>query len=146
MIFFLSLGIFLSVVTKETPTSLFACIMFWLISVVLITKIAFFVSGMAVPIPPTASMDSEVKKQVVIQRLNVANSVLSLSPAYHFQRFSRYMLSPYKTEDIFAISRSYAPLPLSQSLAYSWHNISLLLVGTVLLFVVSYMRFMKEDL
>ncbi len=144
MIFFLSVGISLSIPTKEDSTSLYACLMFWLISAVLISRIAFFVSGMLVPLPPAGSIDAEEKKEFLMQRLDVANTVRSFSPSYHFLRFSGYMLSPYRTKEIF--SKSYAPLPLSQSLAYSWHNISLLLIGATLLFIASYIKFMREDL
>lgn len=145
MYFFLALSIFFSIIAKEESNALFASIIVWFVGVVLISRIAYFISSILVPIPSMGSINDNVKEKLIIEKLNLINTVQSISPSFHFRQFSEYMLIPFKTGEIITVD-SYNPLPLKLSFMYSGHHLLLLIVGTILLFIASYIKFMREDI
>jgi len=148
MILFLGIGIFFSVVLEEESSALFACIIFWMLSAVSFSTIAFIASDVIAPTPTDSQFVVAEQGQVhpaVERHEKVLWSIMKLSPTKNYEQFSGLMLSPYRP----AYAES-SPIPekisIGETLSYTWQHIAILLGMLAVTFVASYVVFMKQDI
>ena len=147
LLFWLSLGILYSVLTKRMSVSFMASIATWLTFSIVISLFASAITGVMVPLPggdfrmPSEKDDlkrapefMELEKQRYVLQSNIEN----ISPTNLYERAASDILS--RGFDKFKRIR-----PLTEVLAANWANIATLVVGVVICFSASYMRFLRSD-
>ncbi|KON30054.1 hypothetical protein AC482_04875 [miscellaneous Crenarchaeota group-15 archaeon DG-45] len=155
LVFWLSLGILYSVLTKKTSTSILSSIATWLTFAIVISILASVVANVLVPLPGgtfragegdqggfrispefTETMQRRAAIQSNIQKISptnlysdAASDILGVQSGFGrgFQQFER-------------------TLTLGEALAANWANIAALAVGLVICFAASYMMFLRSEI
>lgn len=144
----LSLGLLFSIIFRRIATSSLASMAVWLFFTFFTFIIADIAANTLVPVgqagnPPTPEM--------LVANEVVRRSLMRTSPITLFEEISIALLNP-KTRTfsplLFEQAEKLAPtpLPLSQSLLLVWPHITSLAAGFVILFAISYAKFMRKEI
>jgi ABC-2 type transport system permease protein len=158
LVFWLSLGILYSVLAKRTSTSIMASIATWLTFSIVISILASVIAGMMVPLPgegfriPDQDGKGGIRMspefmEAMQQRTAIQSNIERISPTNLFEEAAT---------DILGVAGGFMrgmgfqefqrTLTLTEALASNWANIATLVVGLVLCFSASYMRFLRSEI
>jgi len=155
LVFWLSLGILYSVLAKRTNTSIMASIATWLIFSIVISILANVIASSMIPLPGGEfrqggmrgfEMSSEFM-EAVQKRSALQSRIQNISPTNLYQEAA---------SDILGVAGGFMhgmgfqefqrTLTLAEALAANWANIATLVVGVVICFSASYMRFLRSEI
>ncbi len=148
LLFWLSLGILFSVLTKRMSVSFMASIVTWLTFSIVISIFASAITGIMVPLPggdfriPTDKGDLKTSPEFIEtekQRYVLQSSIENISPTNVYEEAASDILS--MGFDKFKRTRT-----LTEVLAANWANIATLVVGVVICFSASYMTFLRSEI
>lgn len=148
---FLLIAMLLSVVFRDSISSMATGIILWSASVYLLTPISKVIATLVYPIPRSMSLTglSEAKKQAVKENVMnhyaLVDKISTASPSYSFQKLGNYILNPHAKGLTIRFPSQGEPLPLTESLNMAWPSIAIILGLTVAVFVASYILFMRQD-
>jgi ABC-2 type transport system permease protein len=158
LVFWLSLGILYSVLAKRTNTSIMASIATWLIFSIVISILASVIASSMVPIPGGGFMMggqggmSEFRMSPEFREAMAKRSALQSN----IQKISPTNLYAEAASDILGVAGGFMhgmgfqefqrTLTLTEALAANWANIATLVVGVVICFSASYMRFLRSEI
>ena len=156
LVFWMSLGILYSVLTKRTSTSIMASIATWLTFSIVITILSSVIAGVMVPLPagdfrvPTEDGRFQVTpefREAMQKRMAVTNNIQKISPTNLYQEAA---------SDILGVAGGFMrgmgfqqfqrTLTLTEALAANWANIAAIVVGLVICFAGSYMMFLRSEI
>ena len=158
LVFWLTLGILYSVLTKKTSTSIMASIATWLIFSIVISILASVVSGIMIPLPGgdfrmggqggQGGVRVSPEFRETIQKRQALQS--------NIQRLSPTNLYAEAASDILGVAGGFFRglgfqefhrlLTLTEALVANWANIATLVVGIIICFSASYMRFLRSEI
>ncbi|MBS7630899.1 ABC transporter permease [Candidatus Bathyarchaeota archaeon] len=160
--FWLSLGLLFSVLTKKTSTSMLASVATWLTCVIVISMLATLIANAVVPItftPTTTIGNATVPgrqnpqqtseyRALMEQRFSIQNMILKISPTNLYSEAASAILGVIASSSFIGIDRStpFRSLTLSQGLAASWANITIIAIGLLVCFIVSYIKFLRMEI
>jgi len=155
LVFWLTLGILYSVLTKRTATSIMASIATWLIFSIVISILASVIAGIMVPLPGgefRMGGQGGVRMSPEFREAMQERSVLQAN----IQKISPTNLYAEAASDILGVAGGFMhgmgfqefqrTLTLTEALAANWANIATLVVGVVICFSASYMRFLRSEI
>jgi len=157
LVFWLSLGILFSVLTKKTSTSIMASIATWLTFSIIISILAAVVAGFLVPLPGGSFRGmtgeggrmqiSPEFREAMQKRAAVMSNIQKISPTNLYEEAA---------SDILGVAGGFMSgmgfqqfqrtLTLGEALAANWANIATIVVGLVVCFAVSYMVFLRSEI
>jgi ABC-2 type transport system permease protein len=156
LVFWLTLGILYSVLTKKTSTSIMASIATWLIFSIVISILASVISGMMIPLPGgefrMGGQQGGVRvspefRETLQKRQALQSNIQKLSPTNLYAEAA---------SDILGVAGGFLhgmgfqefqrTLTLTEALMANWANIATLAVGVVICFSASYMRFLRSEI
>ncbi|HUS77631.1 MAG TPA: ABC transporter permease [Patescibacteria group bacterium] len=156
LVFWLSLGILYSVLTKRTATSIMASIATWLTFSIIITILASVVAGFIVPLPggtfrsQTEGGGMQISpefREAMEERAAVTSTIQKISPTNLYEEAA---------SDILGVVGGFMrgmghqefqrTLTLGEALAANWANIATIVVGLVICFAASYMIFLRSEI
>ena len=156
LVFWMSLGILYSVLTKKTSTSIMASIATWLTFSIVITILASVIAGFLVPLPGgdfrVHTEDGRFRMapefvEAMQKRSAVMSNILKISPTNLYQEAA---------SDILGVAGGFMrgmgfqqfqrTLTLTEALAANWANIATIVVGLVICFAGSYMMFLRSEI
>jgi ABC-2 type transport system permease protein len=148
LLFWLSLGILYSVLAKRMSTSFMASIATWLTFSIVISIFASVIAGIMVPLPggdfrmpsdkggfKTSPEFMEPEKQRYVLQSRIEN----ISPTNLYEKAASDILS-------MGFNKFKRTRTLTEVLASNWANIATLVVGLVICFSASYMRFLRSEI
>src|SRR5690625_826345 len=143
--FWLNLGILFSIRFKQAATSALSGIAVWIFFSVFYSMIINVIAKGYIKVDAMTNVDEILTKQGTMLNL------MRLSPNYLFSESTTILLSPSvrslgpltMEQTIGAIP---TPLPLSQSLALIWPQVTGLIAATLICFAISYMMFMRQEI
>ncbi|MEM2179190.1 MAG: ABC transporter permease subunit [Nitrososphaeria archaeon] len=164
-----SIAAFLSVVCKRSSQSMILSIVLWALFTFVITiiaaLIAFTIIPMRIPAGVTITSGSGVGtitqvpnatgtltftppeiqqyESEMMARVQIMSMISSITPNYHFGRIAEYILGAYAVGEVGGTATS---VTLISSLAYALPNILVLVAATILLFIISYMIFLRQEI
>jgi ABC-2 type transport system permease protein len=146
--FWMSLAIMFSIFFRQTATSALAGIAVWIVCTFFVGMLAGIIANIAVPLGPDATVNDVVRWQ------NTQQAIARLSPITLYSEATMTLLSP-STRTLLPLQllgllpeargMVLTPLPLTMSLQLVWPQIVGLVALTVLCFVISYVRFMRQE-
>ena len=148
LLFWLSLGMLYSVLAKKTSTSLMVSIATWLTFSIVIGILASAIAGVMMPLPggdfriPTDKDDLKRTPKFMAtekQRYILQSNIENISPTNLYENAASDILS--EGFDKFKRIRT-----LTEILAANWANISTIIVGLIICFSASYMRFLRSEI
>jgi ABC-2 type transport system permease protein len=158
LVFWLSLGILYSVLTRRTSTSIMASIATWLVFSIVISILASVVASALVPLPGGSIRPggqggqgdfqiSEEFMEAMQQRTALMSNIERLSPTNLYEEAA---------SDILGVMGGFMrgmgrqefqrTLTLGEALAANWANIAALAVGLVICFTASYAMFLRSEI
>ncbi|MBM4433030.1 MAG: ABC transporter [Chloroflexi bacterium] len=139
--FWMGLAILFSVVVRRISTSLLSSIAVWLFFFLFILLIA---PAIANALAPTADGTQEM----LIRNAQLTQTISRFSPNYLFLEAATVLLNPpsYGTLLLVGISTPGNPLSLQQSLLLIWPHFTTLVSITLILFAISYVVFMRQEI
>ncbi len=156
LVFWLSLGILYSVLTKRTTTSIMASIATWLTFSIIISILASVVAGFIVPLPggefrmQTKDRGIQISPEFM-EAMQQRNTVMS-----NIEKISPTNLYEEAASDILGVAGGFMrgmgrqefqrTLTLGEALAANWANIATIVVGLVVCFAASYMLFLRSEI
>jgi len=158
LVFWLSLGILYSVLAKRTSTSIMASIATWLTFSIAISILASVIAGMMVPLPgeffgiPDQDGKGGIKTspefmEAMQQRTAILSNIERISPTNLYEEAASDILGVaggiMRGMGFKEFQRT---LTLTEALAANWANIATLVVGLVICFSASYMRFLRSEI
>jgi len=156
LVFWLSLGILYSVLTKRTATSIMASIATWLVFSIVITILASVVAGIIAPLPGGDFRQqsegggfrvSPEFQEAMQRRSTIMNDIEKLSLTNLYEEAATDILG---VAGGFMAGRAFQEfqrtLTLGEALAANWANIATLAVGLVVCFAASYMVFLRSEI
>ena len=158
LVFWLTLGILYSVLAKKTSTSIMASIATWLIFSIVLSVLASAIAGMIVPLP---GRDLTMGGQGGQGRLRISPEFREMMQKRQVVRSTIQKLSPTNlyaeaASDILGVTGGFMhgmgfqefrrTLTLTEALVANWANIATLVVGIVICFAISYMRFLRSEI
>ncbi|MFN3527597.1 MAG: ABC transporter permease [Candidatus Altarchaeaceae archaeon] len=152
IMFFTMLGMFFSIIFKQSIDALLASIAIFVILIILISNIAVIVADFVSPIPSYSMFSSSYGKSIQKaweNNWNVQQNVKYISPSENFIMINNVVLNPYfekQQNNIYSVYGKQVKHSVSESLSMVWGNFVAILVGLVILFIASYVLFMKQDI
>ena len=155
LVFWLSLGILYSVLAKRTNTSIMASIATWLIFSIVISILANVIASSMIPLPGGEFRQGGMRgfemsrefMEAVQKRSALQSRIQNISPTNLYQEAA---------SDILGVAGGFMhgmgfqefrrTLTLTEALAANWANIATLVVGVVICFSASYMRFLRSEI
>jgi ABC-2 type transport system permease protein len=157
LVFWLSVGILYSVLTKRTSTSIMASIATWLTFSIIISILASVVAGFLVPLPGGSfrGMTGEGGSIQISPEFREAMQKRSAVMS-NIQRISPTNLYEEAASDILGVAGGFMrgmgsqefqrTLTLGEALVANWANIATIVVGLVVCFASSYMIFLRSEI
>jgi len=140
----LNLSLLFSVRFKQAATSALCGIAVWIFFLVFYSMIVSLIGNATSP-------SDAAEASAVIGHQDFMTLLSRMSPAYLFQEAASTLLlpdvrtlNPFVTQEQAYLAIS-APLPLGQSLLLIWPHIVALIAETALIFAVSYILFMRQE-
>ena len=158
LVFWLTLGILYSVLTKRTSTSIMASIATWLVFSIVISILASVIAGMMVPLPGgEIRMEGQGGRGEVRMTPEFIEAMQERSALQsNIQKISPTNLYAEAASDILGVAGGFMhgmgfqefqrTLTLTEALAANWANIATLVVGMVICFSASYMKFLRSEI
>ncbi|MGQ9680748.1 MAG: ABC transporter permease [Candidatus Bathyarchaeia archaeon] len=159
--FWLSLGLLFSVTAKKTSTSILASVATWLTCVIVISMLAALIANAVVPITFTprpgnntvpggqSPQETSEYRALVERRFAIRNLISKFSPTNLYSEAASAILGVISSSTFMAgITRStpFRSLTLTQGLAASWANITIIGVGLLICFITSYLKFLRMEI
>jgi ABC-2 type transport system permease protein len=143
--FWLAVSLLLSVVTRRAATAALAAIALWLVLTVFAGLIAGGVADTFRDLPDQPSA------QQVLDKARFELNVRRLSPDQLYSEATGVLLNPARqSTGILVLAPEDLALPsalsLEQSLLLAWWQLVALVAGTVVVFVVAYIAFMRQEI
>lgn len=151
-IFWLSLGMLFSVLTKKTTTSILASIASWLTFSIIIMIISIFISNILVPLPGGRlqmgqggfSEMSPEYVEAVQKRFALNSKIMKISPAMLYSETASAVLGQSGIgHGGLGFERT---VTIGEALTASWANIATLAISLVVFFTLSYMKFLRSEI
>lgn len=140
----LNLSMLFSVRFKQAATSALAGIAVWIFFLVFYSMIVNLISNATLPADSSAS--------AIISHSNIMQLISRISPAQLFQEAATTLLlpdvrtlNPFITQEQAYLALS-APLSFGQSTLLVWPQIVALLAETAIIFALSYVTFMRQEI
>lgn len=146
--FWMSLAIMFSIFFRQTATSALAGVAVWIACTFFVGMLAGVAANVLVPLGPAATVDDAVRHFAVQQAL------ARLSPVTLYSEATLILLSPqirsFLPLELLGLlpearGMVLTPLSLTMSLQLVWPQIVGLIALTVVCFVISYVRFMRQE-
>lgn len=142
--FWLALAMLLSVLTRRAATAAMAAIALWLILTLFAGLIAGVVTDALRPVPDDASAEQ------LLDQARFELNIRRLSPDQLYADAAGVLLNPSRqTSGILVLTAEDLALPsalsLDQSLLLAWWQIAAVVAGTIIMFVVTYISFMRQE-
>jgi ABC-2 type transport system permease protein len=142
--FWLALSQLFSLLFRHAATSALTGIALWLFFAIFLTMLAGVIANAVYPVSDTSTMD------VMMNNYNLNQGLSRLSPTTLYTESSSAILDPFQrvlgvvtqTQIDRAIMGT---LPLGQSLLLVWPHLTGLLALTMIVFAISYICFMKQE-
>jgi ABC-2 type transport system permease protein len=155
LVFWLSLGMLFSVITKKTSTSILASIATWMFFSIVLSILANAVASMLIPLPGGGLITggqqeggiriTEEFRDAMTQRNEMINRITRISPTELYEStvtavlgvrsgFGRMMQEFVRT------------MNLGEALMTNWANIAVLGVGLIVCFAASYLLFLRTEI
>jgi ABC-2 type transport system permease protein len=145
--FWLSLSILFSILFKRTATSVLSSVALWVFLFIFISTIARLIAGAIVPVEQNSAVATVVQNDAIIRMIS------RISPGTLYGEAVQVVLMPEMGDPsallmLISISAGMVPgsLPLSQSLVIVWPQLTSLIALTAICFVISYIKFMREEI
>lgn len=150
--FWLSLGLLFSVLAKKTSTSMLASIATWLFFTIVINILAYLIASLMVPVPtgmfrtggPEGQglelLQSPEYLELMQRRVAITSRILKVSPINLYNEAALAILGVAQV-----LPGMDAP-NIASGLAAIWANITAIVVGLVVCFVVSYVTFLRSEI
>ncbi len=140
----LALALVLSVTSRRAATAALAAIGIWL----LFTLFAPLIAGMVADAVHDTGGDATAEDLLANARLEL--NVRRFSPDQLYTEATGVLLNPSRQSTGIVVVEGSAParpstLPLDQSIALAWWQVVTLVAGMVVLFVVAYVTFMRQE-
>jgi ABC-2 type transport system permease protein len=144
MALWLGLSLLLSVVSRRAATAALAAIAIWLVLTLFAGLIAGVVADTFRDIPADATTEE------VLANARLELNVRRLSPDQLYKEATGVLLNPARqSTGILVLERNDlalpSSLPLDQSLVLAWWQLISLVAGTVVLFALAYIMFMRQE-
>ncbi|MFP3952084.1 MAG: ABC transporter permease [Candidatus Bathyarchaeia archaeon] len=160
LVFWMTLGILYSVLTKKTSTSIMASIATWMTFSIVVSILASVIAGFIIPLPEgrfrggkgaqegQGGLEISEEFMEAMQRRNAITSTIEkISPTGLYQETASDILGV-----LGGFMRLRGPqefqrtLTVTEALVANWANISALVVGLVVCFAGSYMVFLRSEI
>jgi ABC-2 type transport system permease protein len=154
LLFWLSLGILYSVLSKKISTSILASVATWLAFSIMITMISGMIITILVPLP-AGRFRIEIGKEgfqspevmEALQKQQALRSMINkLSPTTLYSEAASDILGVASSGFGHFFGRFERTVTLSEALSSNWPNIATLAVGLVVCFAASYMMFLRSEI
>lgn len=142
--FWLNLSVFLSIRFRQAATSALTAIAIWLFFTVFYQLIVHFVARAMMPADAASPQQLIGYQQFILNLMRVVPSQLYTDATTTLLMPSIRSLGPLTMEQTYGAIPS--PLPLGQSLLIVWPQLTGLIAGTVVCFVLSYSAFMRKEI
>ena len=144
---FVVIGIFFSILLKNSVNSLLASITVFVVSAVLISSMGQAIASIVAPIPMfTFGSGGKDIENAWKSNQEVIEKISYISPTENFKTINQVVLNPYfeRSEDQgFGKQIEHS---ITQSLNMVWSNIIAILVTLITFFIASYILFLKQDI
>ncbi len=162
LVFWLSLGMLFSVLTKKTSTSILFSVATWMFFSIILSILASAVVNVMVPLDsdmfimpngnngeqgsgPGRFQMTEDFREVMTQRNELNNLIMKISPTDLYQDTAGAILGTARGFNMGAMEFE-RTTSLGEALMNNWANIAILAVGLVICFAVSYMMFLRIEI
>lgn len=142
--FWLALAVLLSVLTRRAATAALAAIALWL----LLTLFAGLIAGVVTDALRPVSDDAPAEQLLDQARFEL--SIRRLSPDQLYTDAAGVLLNPSRqSSGLLVLTPEDLALPsalsLDESLSLAWWQVVTLVAGTIIMFVVAYIAFMRQE-
>jgi ABC-2 type transport system permease protein len=147
LVFWLSLGMLYSILFNRMSTSLIASVATWLTFSIVISILASVIAGIIVPLSggdfrvPSDKEGFEKSPEFIEtwkQRYVLQSSMENISPTNLYEKAASDILS-------MGFNEFKRTMTLTEVLAANWANIATLVVGLVICFAASYIKFLRSE-
>lgn len=145
MSFWLALSLLFSLLFRHAATSALTGIALWLFFAIFLAMFAGLIANAMYPINSTATVDTQMSNY------SLSQGISRISPTTLYSESSKMILDPNQRV-IGLVMQSQVdkaivgPLPLVQSLLIVWPHLTGLLALTMIVFAISYICFMKQEI
>jgi len=156
LVFWMCLGIFYSVLTKRTSTSIMASIATWLTFSIVVTILASVVASFLVPLPGEGfRIHAEAGRiqitpefrEAIQKRMAVMSDIQKISPTNLYEEAASDILGVAQGFMRGMGFQEFQRTPtLNDALAANWANIATIIVGLVICFAGSYIMFLRSEI
>jgi ABC-2 type transport system permease protein len=155
LIFWLSLGLLYSVLTKKTATSILASIATWLVFSIIISILASAITNMLIPLQAGGFRGGgeerfEISSEFMetMQKRNaLSSSIEKLSPTNLYSETASAILGAFRGGfGVPGRTEFERTVTLGEALAANWANIATIAVCLVVCFAASYMKFLRSEI
>jgi ABC-2 type transport system permease protein len=143
--FWLALSQLFSLLFRHAATSALTGIALWLFFAIFLTMFAGLIANAVYPVSDTSAMD------VMMNNYNLNHGLSRLSPTTLYNESSSVILDPFQ-RGLGVVTKAQidraivGTLPLGQSLLLVWPHLTGLLALTMIVFAISYICFMKQEI
>ncbi len=143
--FWLALSQLFSLLFRHAATSALTGIALWLFFAIFLVMLAGLIANAVYPVSDTSSVD------VMMNNYNLNKGLSRLSPTTLYTESSAVILDPFQ-RGLGAVTQAQidraivGTLPLGQSLLLVWPHLTGLLALTMIVFAISYICFMKQEI
>lgn len=145
--FWMALAVLFSIAFRRIATSLLSSIGVWIFLFIIIGLVAQAIANGVAPVSQTSSAEQ------LVQNYEVQRTIMRISPITLYGEATSALLSPTYGESILMILASPAasfyldkPLALGQALLLIWPQLTTLLSLTTVVFAISYILFMRQEI
>lgn len=151
MLVFVAIGIFFSILLKESINALLAAITLFIVFNLLISPIASAIASLVAPIPwYTFGVSVTTIEEAYQNNLNIQQKISYLSPSGNFRNINEILLDPYlEIENPIDLKYGFGQQvkhTIGESLNMVWGNVVAIVAALVIFFIASYILFLKQDI
>jgi ABC-2 type transport system permease protein len=155
LVFWLSLGMLFSIISKKTSTSILASIATWMFFSIVLSILANAVASALVPLPAGEFMTggqqggdfkmTDEFRQVITEQADLTNKINRISPTELYESTVTAILGV--STGFGRMTQEFVrTMSLGEALADNWANIVVLGVGLILCFGASYILFLRTEI
>lgn len=144
---FVIIGVFFSVVLKDSVNSLLASVAVFIVSTLLITSIGSVIASIFAPISMyTFGSSGEDFEKAWRSNRDILEKISYISPTENFKIINQVSLNPYfERNEGYGFGKQIEHT-ISESLGMVWSNVVAILTILILFFISSYVMFLRQDL
>jgi len=146
--FWMALAILFSIAFRRIATSLLTSIGIWLFFFIVIQLIASAIANSIAPVPSSNATYAQMARNT-----EISTTIQRISPNALYAQAAGTLLAPTYGANVLTILASPAanyyldkPLPLGQSLLLVWPQLTSLIALTAVVFAISYVLFMRQEI